>query len=115
MQITRGKSLDDQLATLVVVEAKKRTAAESAQKEFVRKHTELTNEFTLANSETSKRNYVLQRHSEFDTHVCEHEPAGPFLCSVFGPEQGQKLVHNVIFPLSQHGVMGQEMMKEAKK
>lgn len=87
----------------------------SAQKEFVRKHTELTNEFTLSNSETSKRNYVLQRHSEFDTHVCEHEPAGPFLCSVFGPEQGQKLVHNVIFPLSQHGVMGQEMMKEAKK
>lgn len=78
-----------------------------AQKKYVAKHTELTqNQRYSPTSENSSPEYVLERHSDFDTHVSEKEPAGPFLCGVFGPETGGKLVHNVIFPLSQHGLSG---------
>ena len=87
----------------------------AAQKQYVAKHIELTQMFGKKNNNnannSNKRNandlsYVLERHSDFDTHVSEKEPAGPFLCGVFGPEIGGKLVHNVIFPLSQHGRTG---------
>jgi hypothetical protein len=98
----------------------------AAQKKYVAKHIELTQTFDKKSSSNSNSNnnktndnsksnnnkedddlsYVLERHSDFDTHVSEKEPAGPFLCSVFGPEIGGKLVHNVIFPLSQHGLSG---------
>jgi len=78
-----------------------------AQKKYVAKHTELTkNQRYSPTFENSSPEYVLERHSDFDTHVSEKEPAGPFLCGVFGPETGGKLVHNVIFPLSKHGLSG---------
>jgi len=81
----------------------------ATQKKYVAKHTELTQLFGNGNSNGEKSNplYVLERHSDFDTHVSEREPAGPFLCGVFGPETGGKLVHNVIYPLSTHGLNGE--------
>jgi len=84
----------------------------ATQKKYVAKHTELTQMFDKDSQSNSKSNPnteqdVLERHSDFDTHVSEREPAGPFLCGVFGPETGGKLVHNVIFPLSNHGLNGQ--------
>jgi len=81
-----------------------------AQKKYVAKHAELTQAFgELSDGTTNTKeddDYVLKRHSDFDTHVSETEPAGPFLCGIFGPEKGGKLVHNVIFPLSKHGMSG---------
>lgn len=81
-----------------------------ALQKYVAKHSELTQTFGSSRyhreTEKERLEYVLERHSDFDTHVCEREPAGPFLCGVFGPEEGGKLVHNVIFPLSRHGLSG---------
>jgi len=91
----------------------------AAQKKYVAKHIELTQMFGKKKNNSNNSNdannlsYVLERHSEFDTHVSEKEPAGPFLCGVFGPEIGGKLVHNVIFPLSQHGRTGHKTTTES--
>lgn len=68
-----------------------------AQRNYMTTHVALTKQFGNANHDYD---YVLQRHSDFDAHVSEKEPAGPFLKSVFGPELGSTIHHNVIFPLS---------------
>ncbi len=70
-----------------------------AQKEYMTTHVALTKKFTSSSNQQSSE-YALQRHSDFDAHVSEKEPAGPFLKSVFGPELGSTIHHNVIFPLS---------------
>jgi len=69
-----------------------------AQKQYMNMHVSLTKKFT--DGESSDPEYVLQRHSDFDAHVSEKEPAGPFLKSVFGQELGSTIHHSVIFPLS---------------
>lgn len=89
--------------------AQYRNNLSETQQKYVAKHVELTQKFAKKghlSAEKELDSYVLQRHSDFDTHVCEKEPAGPFLCGVFGPEKGGRLVHNVIFPLSRHGLSG---------
>ena len=70
-----------------------------AQTEYMNTHVALTKKFSTTENQQSAE-YVLQRHSDFDAHVSEKEPAGPFLKSVFGPELGSTIHHNVIFPLS---------------
>jgi len=77
-----------------------------AQRDYVQTHIELTQRFSGNNNidndndEDEDNSILLKLHSDFDTHVSEKEPAGKFLCSAFGPEIGNKLVHTVIFPLS---------------
>lgn len=84
-----------------------RSTVRDAQHRYVAKHTELTQAFGKSRDK-SKRSaeYVLERHSDFDTNVSVKEPAGQFLCNIFGPEKGDKIFHNVIFPLSKHGQYG---------
>lgn len=84
-----------------------RSTVRIAQRKYVSKHTELTRAFGKS-SEPSKLSpdYVLERHSDFDTNVSVKEPAGQFLSNIFGPEKGGKIFHNVIFPLSKHGRYG---------
>merc|ERR1712232_82201 len=71
-----------------------------AQKQYMNLHVGLTKKFTRSESKSCNPEYVLQRHSDFDVHVSEKEPAGPFLKSVFGHELGSTIHHSVIFPLS---------------
>lgn len=70
-----------------------------AQKQYVSTYIDLTKSFGTS-GDSSNADYVLERHSDFDAHVSEKEPAGPFLKNVFGPEVGSKIHHSVIFPLS---------------
>jgi len=72
-----------------------------AQKRYMSTHVTLTKNFGHSGASSSKE-YVLERHSEFDTHVSTKEPAGPFLRSVFGPEMGGKIHQKVVFPLSKN-------------
>ena len=75
-----------------------------AQKQYMKTHVSLTKSFTTigsgSGSSSDAAEYTLERHSDFDAHVSEKEPAGPFLKSVFGPELGGMILHTVIFPLS---------------
>jgi len=79
----------------------------TAQTGYVAKHAELTKVYGRSTEPAKLRSeYALRRHSDFDTHIAETEPAGPFLTGVFGAEKGGRLVHNVIFPLSKKGRYG---------
>lgn len=75
------------------------TNMERSHKDFVATHVELTQKHA-GSCPSPKQEELLQKHSEFDTHVSMKEPAGRFLCSAYGNELGHRLVHNVIFPLS---------------
>jgi 15,16-dihydrobiliverdin:ferredoxin oxidoreductase len=48
-----------------------------------------------------KRDYVYQLHSDYDTFVASKEPASQLLSAAFGKDVAHRLVHQVIFPLSQ--------------
>ncbi|KAG7345575.1 ferredoxin-dependent bilin reductase [Nitzschia inconspicua] len=50
---------------------------------------------------TDRNVHVQQLHSDYDTFVASKEPAGQLLSSAFGKDVAHRLVHQVIFPLSQ--------------
>jgi len=81
-----------------------RSTVRDAQHRYVAKHMELTQAFGTSSVKYKRSaEYVLERHSDFDTNVSVKEPAGQFLRNIFGQEKGDKIFHNVIFPLSKHG------------
>lgn len=91
-----------------------RNSVVNAQHRYVAKHTELTQAFGRS-SEPSKRSdeYVLERHSDFDTTISVQEPSKHVLRGIFGPEKGDKIFYNVIFPLSKHGQNGASSSEES--
>ena len=85
-----------------------RETVRDAQRKHVSRHTELTRRFGRpADPSKLSEEYVLERHSDFDTNVSVREPAGGVLRKVFGKEKGERIFHNVIFPLSKHGLYGE--------
>jgi len=93
-----------------------RETVRKAQRRHVSKHVELTRRVgRSADPLKLSPGYVLERHSDFDTNVSEREPALGFLRGVFGSEKGDRIFHNVIFPLSRHGLYGEEVEEEEEE
>jgi Ferredoxin-dependent bilin reductase len=72
---------------------------QQVHQDCVQAHVELT-QTSRAKAELS-HHQVEQMHSDYDTFVASKEPASHLLGSAFGKDVALRLVHQVIFPLSQ--------------
>ncbi|KAL3914873.1 MAG: hypothetical protein SGILL_005909 [Bacillariaceae sp.] len=101
---SNSKSDDD------ATEAAASTAAKRLERELrtthqdcVRAHVELTQATTTRFDDCAiSDRAVRQLHSDYDTFVAAKEPASQLLSGAFGKDVAQRLVHQVIFPLSSH-------------
>ena len=73
---------------------------ESSHQRVLEAHVQLTKGLVAGRRDTNEDDSVKQLHAEYDRFLSAREPAGHLLTKAFGSDVSDRMVHQVLFPLS---------------